>query len=315
MPIYNSSNPLNPGEPLFRECELGLDMEEIEYVRENHMLQIRMGAEPFYLLQRAVSGSFIASAAQVWDSRLPQFSTYIWKPIDGEVNHPDIRIQGQSSFQVFNNGVALTRAYDKDSIAYDTEYAVEMEVGTDVNTSGAIKLWFNEGFTPGRITWKSKNICSCVDRSTGYPNRECPLCRGTSYPAAFTQWFGAGTKYNPNNTILVRVPMAPETTPATQIGRVQQRQYRHWIQHVPYVNNYDIIVGTMGTNKGLVFEITQKSDSSWRGILMHQEFNTLQIEQSDIRYQIVIQTLYPAPAIPTEIVSVTETILSDATIA
>ena len=302
----------NPGEPLFRECELGTDMEEIEYVRENHMLQIRVGAESFYLFQRAVSGSMVTGAASSWDTSLPQFSTYVWKPTDGQIAHPDTRIQNSTAVQVFNNGIAMTRAFDKSSIAYNTEYAVAVDVGTDKNSAGAIKLWFNEGFTPGRITWKYKNLCSCVDRSTGYPNRECPLCRGTSYPAAFTQWLGAGTKYNPNNTILVRVPMAPETSPATQIGRVQQRQYRHWMQYTPYVNNYDLIIGTMGTNKGLIFEITQKSDSSWRGILMHQEFNTLQIESSDIRYKMVVQTLYPASPIPAETTSTTENFLSDA---
>jgi len=314
MPTYNSSNPLNPGEPLFRECELGTDMEEIEYIRENHMLQLRLGSEPFYLFQRAVSGSMVTGAASTWNTHLPQFSTYVWTQVDGQTRHPDARIQNRTAFQVFNNGIEMARAYDKNSLAYDTEYAIEVMVGTDKNSAGAVKLWFNEGWTPGRITWRYKNICSCVDRSTGYPNRECPLCKGTSYPTAFTQWLGAGTKYNPNNTIPVRVPMAPEASPATQIGRVQQRQYSHWTLATPYVNNYDIIVGTMGTNKGLIFELIQKSDSSWRGVLMHQKFNTIQIEASDIRYKIVVQTLYPTPALPAEITPITETLSSDATV-
>ena len=95
---------------------------------------------------------------------------------------------------------------------------------------------------------------------------------------------------------------------------MKQRQYRHWTLYAPYVRNYDLIVGTLGTNKGIIFEVTQKSDSMWRGILMHQEFNTIQIEESDIRYQLVAQTLYPINPVDVEIVSLATTITSDAVI-
>ena len=43
----NSNDPLPGGEDLYVECEIGLDPEIIDYITESHMLQIRIGAEPF----------------------------------------------------------------------------------------------------------------------------------------------------------------------------------------------------------------------------------------------------------------------------
>lgn len=307
MPIINSGKPLGEGEDLYRECELGLDAEAVDYMRESHTLQIRVGGEPFYIFQRAEQGEFRSKSITVWETTASQYSAYIWQPSDGEDVHPNSRTQ-KNTFKVFNNAAELTRVFDKDSIAYDTEYAIEVEIGIDTNTAGAVLVWFNEGFTPGNVSYSYRNICSCVDRSTGYPNRECPLCRGTSYPAAFTQCLAHATKYNPVNTVLVRVPMAAEDIPVEQIGRVTRRDLRHWIAYnAPYVNNYDLVIGTMGRNTGVVWEIVNKSDSRWRGILMHQEFSTVRIEESDIRYQL-------APNAVKQVFTETVTITSNATI-
>ena len=289
-PIINSNNPLGEGEELYRECTLGLDAEATDYMRESHTLQVRIGGEPFYIFIRTEQGEFRSKSITTWQTTAPQYSAYIWQPGDGEDVHPNSRTH-ENTFRIFNNAVELTRVFDKDSIVYDTEYAIEVEIGTDASTAGAVLIWFNEEFTPGNVSYSYRNICSCVDRSTGYPNRECPLCRGTSYPAAFTQYLTSATKYNPVNTVLVRVPMAAEEVPVEQIGRVKRRDLMHWIAYdAPYVNNYDLIIGTMGRNAGIVWEIVNKSDSRWRGILMHQEFSTVRIEESDIRYQLVPDT-------------------------
>jgi len=304
-PIFNSGQPLNNGEELFRECELGLDQEVVDYMRESHTLQIRVGGEPFYIFQRAEQGEFRSKSITSWKTTGTQYSAYIWQPDDGEDIHPNSRTQ-ENTFRVLNSAAELTRVFDKDSIVYDTEYALEIETGTNKTTAGAVLIWFNTGFIPDNVSYSYKNICSCVDRSTGYPNRECPLCRGTSYPVAFTQYTTAATTYNPINTVLVRVPMAAADLSADQIGRVTSRDIRHWIAYdAPYVNNYDLIIGTMGRNTGVVWEIVNKSDSRWRGILMHQEFDTVRIEESDIRYQL-------APVSVKQIFTATTTITSNA---
>lgn len=301
-PVFNSGNPLGPGEELFRECELGLDAEIVDYMRESHTLQIQVGGEPFYIFKRVAQGEFRSKSITSWITTAPQYSAYIWQPGDGEDTHPNSRTQ-KNTFRVFNNAIELVRVFDKDSIAYDTEYAIEVEIGTDASTAGVIRIWFNAGFTPGDVSYSYRNICSCVDRSTGYPNRECPYCKGTSYPAAFTQYTTPATKYGSANTVLVRVPMTAEEIPVDQIGRVTKRDLRHWIAYnAPYVNNYDLIVGTIGRNTGIVWEIVNKSDSRWRGILMHQEFNTVRIEESDIRYQLVPNVFKP---VFTETVTIT----------
>jgi len=285
MPIINSNDPLSSGEELIRDCELGLDAEVFDYIRESHTLQIRIGAEPFFLFRRVDQGEFQSKSITTWETTSTQYSAYIWRPGDGEDLHPNSRTQADT-FKVFHNAVEMTRVFDKDSLVYDNEYTVDIETGEDKATAGAVRMWFNEDFTPVNVSYTYRNICSCVDRSTGYPNRECPLCRGTSYPAAFTQYKISATKYNPADTVLVRVPMAAEELPVDQIGRVTRRDLRHWIPYVPYVNNYDLIMGTIGRNKGVLWEIVNKSDSRWRGILVHQEFNTVRIEESDIRYQL-----------------------------
>jgi len=300
-PIINSNTPLGEGEELFRECELGLDAEVVDYMKESHTLQIKVGGEPFYIFRRVEQGEFRSKSITSWETTASQYSAYIWQPADGENVHPNSRTQ-ENTFKVFNNASELTRVFDKDSIAYDTEYAIEVEVGVDGDTAGAVLIWFNTEFIPGNVSYSYRNICSCVDRSTGYPNRECPLCRGTSYPSAFIQYLTSATKYNPVNTVLIRVPMAAEEIPVEQVGRVTRRDLKHWVAADPYVNNYDLIIGTMGRNKGIVWEIVNKSDSRWRGILMHQEFSTVRIEESDIRYQLAPNAVKP---IFTETVTIT----------
>jgi hypothetical protein len=67
-------------------------------------------------------------------------------------------------------------------------------------------------------------------------------------------------------------------------------------------------MGTIGRNRGVLWEIVNKSDSRWRGILIHQEFNTVRIEESDIRYSL-------APISVKEVFVDMVTITSDAVIA
>jgi len=283
--MADSSNPLQIGEDLFVTCEIGLDQEILDYINESHSIQIKVGAEPFYLWHREDAGALISKSVTSWSTTTPQYSAYIWQPGDGESNHPNARIQ-QNKFKVFDNSVEMTRVYDPDSIYYDTEYALEIETGVNTSDMGAVRIWFNESFVPTNISYAYKNICSCVDTSTGYPNRECSICRGTSYPAAFIQYTCDSSKYNPANTVLVRVPMVAEIKSPEQIGRVIRRDSKFWMENSPDVNNFDVIMGTTGRNAGLLFEIVTKSDSRIRGQLMHQEFQVILIEKTDVRYDL-----------------------------
>lgn len=288
--MVDSGNPLTVNEDLFVTCEIGLDQEIIDYIKESHDIQISIGAEPFYLWTRVDQGELISKSITSWKTTSTQYSAYIWQPGDGEETHPNARIQ-QNKFAVYSGSTEMTRTYDPGTIAFDTEYALEIEPGVDSDTSGAVRIWFNVNHIPYYISYAYRNICSCVDRTTGYPNRECPLCRGTSYPASFIQYTSNATKYYPANTVLVRVPMAAETLTPEQIGRVLRRDLRHWMTSIPIVNNFDLIMGTTGRNKGVLFEIVTKSDSRWRGIMVHQEFNTVRIEETDIRYKLAPLTV------------------------
>lgn len=306
-PIINSGNPLNSGEELFRDCEIGLDKEIIAYIKENHTLQVRIGAEPFYLFQRVDQGELISRSIVRWATTVPQYSAIIWQPGDSDIFHPNHRVQ-TNNWTLFNNASPMTRAYDKDSIAYDNEYAIEFLRSNSESTFGTVKVWFNVNFVPTNVSYSFRNVCVCVDATTGYPNRECSLCRGTSYPAAFEFYTCAASKYKPTNTILVRVPMIKQEDPVEQVGRIRRRDTFHWTEADPYVNNYDLIMGTIGNDAGVLFEIVRKADSRWRGILTHQEFDTVRIEDTDIRYQLAPITIISKT---TEIATIT----SDAVIA
>jgi len=284
--IHNSSNPLNSGEELYRECEMGLDEEELVYIKENHSLEIRIGGEPFKLFLRSSSGSIGSGNITSITTQDSQVIGTVWTPANGELAHPDTRMV-TGTFAVYNNGSLMTRVADPDFLQVDTEYAVVIEVGTNLADRGTIRVYFNSGFTPGTLAYTYTTLCSCVDIESGYPNRACPICKGTSYPISFTQYVCSGTKYNPANTILVRVPMAPERRPVDKIGRVIKRQHKYWTLAEPYINNYDIVAGTIGQNSGVLFEVISKFDSRYRGILTHQEFDVLRIEESDIRYTLI----------------------------
>ena len=291
--MANSKTPLTVGEDLFVECEIGLDSEIVSYIRESHGIQIKVGAEPFYLWTRVDQGALITKSITTFTTTSPQYSAYIWQPGDALSSHPNARIQ-ENTFSVYNNGTKLTRIVDPGSLDLDTEYALDIERGTGTTTTtddDSVRIWFNRDFVPSNVAYAYRNICECVDNSTGYPNRECPLCRGTSYPSSFDQYTTDATKYNPVNTILIRVPMFDETLTPEQIGRVRRRDMQHWMELSPIVNNFDLIMGTTGRNAGVLFEITAKRDSRLRGQLMHQEFNTIRIEDSDIRYRLAPVTV------------------------
>lgn len=290
--VRNSNNPLRTEENLFREDELGLDYEVVDYILENNQLQLRMGGDPFYVFKRSTDGSLIELKAIAPTGTLPLNSYVLWQQADGDETHPNIRYSA-NAVVIKNNSLALTRVFDKESLASSNEFAIEMAVGTSSATAGTITVWFGSGFIPGTVDINYTTICACSDVTTGYPNRECKVCFGTSYPLAFTQQLCVATEYNPSNTFLIRVPMRPQDEPVTTVGRVARRDLNHWMMPDPYVTNYDIIVGTIGDTKGLMWEIINKSDSRWRGVLTHQQFSTTQIDEHDIRYKLVIETFDP----------------------
>jgi len=285
---WNSDIPPAAGDEIYVECEIGLDQEEIYYIKQNNDIQLRIGAEPFYLFQRQ-SGSLATGTVSSWEQVSSQYIGTLWTAGDAESSHPDIRTT-EDTFVLFNDGVVMTRVWDSSYINADTEYYITKTAGTSTSDAGNIKVYLNTSFTPGTITYRANTLCSCVDIESGYPNRECTVCQGTATPAGFSQYIVSSSKYSPANTILIRVPKVVETLPAKIIGKVRTRQNRHWTTPVPYLYNYDVLVGTIGRNEGKVFEIIGKYDSRMRGILLHQEFDTLLIDPNDVRYNFTIVT-------------------------
>ena len=285
MPITNSSDPLQPNEELYLDCEIGLDKEILDYIHESHILQIRIGAEPFYLYQRMSSGSIITGTISSWDTTSPQYMKIMWSP--GDANHPDLRrytIEGSGSFCLYENGSPLTRVFDKNDLLYDNEFALEEIVGTSASTKKQVKLYLNSGYVPsGVITYSYRVACECLDFATNQPDMNCEICYGTGFPIGWVKYICDGTKYNPENTISIRVPRTEFRTVYDGEGVVRREVNKHWALAIPTINNYDLILGTIGKSRGRVFEITNKMDSYFRGIFMHQEFETILLEASDVR--------------------------------
>lgn len=289
MPITNSSDPLNPGEELYEDCGLGLDKEIVDYIKENHELQIVIGAEPFYFYQRMTSGSAVTGTISSWNQTSPQYMKILWNP--GDPNHPDLRTYtgtGKGTFNLYVGSTQLNRVFDKNDILYDNEFALEEVVGEGVSTRRQVKVWLNKGYIPaGAVTFSYTELCYCVNPDTNQPDMQCTICYGTGFTPGWVKYTCDGTKYNPENTILVRVPKTDFTIPFSGEGLVKKQINRHWALAIPVISNYDLIVGTIGDNIGKIFEITNKKDSYFRGIFMHQEFDTILLEEKDIRYKMV----------------------------
>lgn len=289
MPITNSDDPLLPGEELYRDCEIGLDKEIVDYIKESHSIQIIVGAEPFYFYQRMASGSIVTGAISSWDQTTPQYMKTLWSP--GDSNHPDLRTYtgtGKGTFSLYVGGVPLNRVFDKNDLLYDNEFALEESVGTTVSTKRQVKVWLNTGYVPsGSVTFLYNVLCECVNPDTNAADMQCTICYGTGFPLGWIKYNCDGTKYNPENTILIRVPKTDFTIPFSGEGLVKKQVNRHWAQANPVISNYDLIVGTIGNNIDSIFEITNKKDSFFRGIFMHQEFDTILLEETDIRYKMV----------------------------
>jgi len=113
------------------------------------------------------------------------------------------------------------------------------------------------------------------------------ICYGTGFPIGWVKYICDGTKHNPENTILVRVPRTEFRWVYDGEGIVKKEVNKHWALISPYFQNYDLIAGTIGKSNGRVFEITNKMDSYLRGVFLHQEFETILLEASDIRYKMV----------------------------
>jgi len=289
MPIFNSSDPLQPNEELYEDCGLGLDKEITDYIKENHSLQILIGGEPFYFYQRMALGSIVTGTISSWDQTSSQYMKILWSP--GNSNHPDLRFytgSGSGTFRLYENGVPLNRIFDKNDLLYNNEFALEAIVGEGVSTKGQVKLYLKLGYIPsGVITYSYNVLCECVNPDTNAADMECPICYGAGFPLGWIKYNCDGTKYNPENTILIRVPKTDFIIPFSGEGLVKKQVNRHWALAIPSISNYDLIVGTIGNNINSIFEITNKKDSYFRGIFMHQEFDTILLEEADIRYQMV----------------------------
>ena len=288
MPITNSSDPLQPGEELFEDCGLGLDKEVVDYIKENHGLQIILGGEPFYLFQRMSSGSTVNGTITSWDDTVIQYMKILWSP--GDSNHPDLRrytSEGSGSFVLYENGVPLVRVFDKNDILYDNEFALEEVVGTSASTKRQVRLYLNSEYVPsGVITYTYEVACECVDFATNQPDMNCEICYGTGFPIGWVKYICDASKYNPENTILVRVPKVAFSITFDGEGLIRKEINKHWaLSSPPVISNYDLILGTIGKSENRLFEITNKSDSYFRGIFMHQEFETILLELADVRYK------------------------------
>jgi len=286
MPITESSDPLQLDEELYRECNLGLDREIVAYILESHALQIRIGGEPFHLYQRMTSGSIVTGTILSWDQTSPQYMKIMWSP--GNSNHPDLRSytgSGSGTFQAYENGVLLTRVLSQSDILYNNEFTLERIVGTGVSTKRQVRLWLNSGYTPGTITYSYNVRCECVSPDTNQPDMNCVICYGTGFPVGWIKYTCDADEYKPQNTIIVRVPKTSFRITFDSEGLVKREVNKHWTLSSPYVYNYDLIVGTIGKNKEMVYEVVNKTDSYFRGIFLHQEFETILLEETDVRYR------------------------------
>lgn len=273
--FFEGSQPAYPG------LEDVIDDEILEYVLENHKIQIQSGATPYYLLSRRWEGKkVVRQTITSWDVTSPRYRKLLWSSGDTALNHPDLReqnlVDSTQVFQLWIDNTAATRVFDYRDIDADNEFALTQEALT-----GKVYLDLNTGYDPTSSTVEMQyyTICSCVNFESMKSQNNCSDCNGTLW--GYEQHLSPTVK--PRHTIPIREPLREETKSQMREGYYYRVINKHWTLATPLMRTKDIIIPwsedeTRQTNE--VFEITNYRQNTFKGVLMHQEFDVLLVDLS-----------------------------------
>ena len=260
-----------------------IDQEALDYIAESHRTQLLQGGEPVYLFRRKSSGSSVSlTTITSWDETEDYYAKTIW---ESGLNHPDLRFwsnDSQVGIRVFIDGVEQTRLDGERDELQPGEFVVE--VGTDKS----VKVVLPEGYVPtGTVEYSYTTRCVCTDPDRHEPHMQCEICYGTGWEGGYDLYTCDATDYTDENQILVRFPKVEEDLQINPEGLVIERATRHWALPEPRINDRDLIVGTTGNNKNIIFRVKNWNDSRLRGVLLHQEFDTDRLNFTDVVYKLL----------------------------
>ncbi len=247
----------------------------------------------YYYKAFAISGSTYSTGVLPTPAGLPgtkkkPYTKIIWQSSD-RLNHPDLRENtndGSGSIAVYINGDRAERVLNYNDFESQNQFFI------DVNESNTIAIVMHPEFeTSGStIEYSYTTMCSCVNPKELQPDRKCTICYGTMWEGGYTYYTTSATSYKRENSILVVFPPVKEDYKIDDIqGKVKSELTTHWTNWETIVNDFDVIVGinASGSHYHNVFECVDLTRSDVRGQLLSQGFNTVYIEQDDIRYNLI----------------------------
>jgi hypothetical protein len=125
-----------------------------------------------------------------------------------------------------------------------------------------------------------KKCSKCYDGVRGQSgNRDCPSCFGTGYEGG----------YEPQFQLYVRQKPAQKSMEITDEGFVHNHTPGAWTISTKQIKNRDLLISP----QGIIFSVTSSHVNHAAGVLFHQELQMKELDQTDSRYNIQREDLYP----------------------
>ena len=271
---------------------LGIDSDIIDYIKEDHQIQIRISPVRCYVLFQNRSGSVVASSTSPITVNsyidINPYTAQIWP--SGSLLCPDIRPDtnnGQGSINVYIDNTQATRIVNYTDIINDNEFSINKRLDRE---DQRVELIFNQGFNASshNITYYYTSIDQDITTES-FKSGESPS--GSIF--GYTQYLSHKKDHFQNyNQILVRMPLTTEGVVINEEGLVAMKENQCWTLWEPYLNNFDILIvphWDSPINQELRFQVIDKQDSKIQGELVSQKFRVKLLTTTDKIYNIPYQ--------------------------
>lgn len=269
-----------------------VDKEIINYIRESHVVNLRMSPTRCYLLQQVGEGNVVQGPDDSLldlsiDTTGPKPFGTIWQDSDGVDLHPDLRItpdHPNGLISIVVDGNDLKRIRTPDDIIQDDEFAA---VKRNDLPSRRVEIVFNSGFDPTGKTIQYRY----TTLKPGINPVRVKLGEDESHSLhGWKQYLNDyADDHQDRNQILVRMPLPVRDRLVMERGEVVTESNECWTLWYPVVDDGDIVVVPANqtvTGEEERFEINEVKRSIIQNALVSQRFHITLLERSDNRYTI-----------------------------
>jgi hypothetical protein len=271
--------------------------EYVKYIRESHVVNLRISPLRCYLLQEKEEGESVGSE----DDRrlvdpgdfdtLPQGNKFmvLWKPADGDDVHPDLRPytqSGEGQIHVWKNDERMTRVLKTEDLIDDDEFVVVKRVD---RSDKRVEIIFNAGYDPAAAPDVIEYAYTTMNK--GIDHKRLKVGEDETHSLYGWQQYlnDYCDEHQGKHQILVRVPMPTRDIIIEAGGLTIQEENDCWTLWCPVVRDGDILILSPDqTVSGIEerYEINDMKYSIIQGSLVSQRFHVILLEETDLRYKI-----------------------------